>query len=54
MGEILFIGRYQSQGAIDNDINTFENFTFAVPSDISGPVSIQVQHAFLTTLPVST
>lgn len=52
LGEILFIGQYKSQGQIGNTLNTFENFTFVVPSDISGAASIQVQHATLTTLPV--
>lgn len=53
LGQILFVGIYQSQGVIGNTLNTFENFSFVVPSDISGQASIQVQHGFLTTLPVS-
>lgn len=53
LGEILFIGKYQSQGQLGNTLNTFENFTFVVPSDISGKASIQVQHVFLLTPPVS-
>ena len=53
LGEILFIGKYQSQGVIGNTLNSFENFTFVVPSDISGQASIQVQHVFLLTPPVS-
>jgi hypothetical protein len=51
LGEILFIGKYQSQNEIGNTLNSFENFTFVVPSDISGAAAIQVQHNFLTTLP---
>jgi hypothetical protein len=51
LGGILFIGKYQSQGEIGTTLNTFENFTFVVPSGISGAAAIQVQHAFLTTLP---
>ncbi|KJA19367.1 hypothetical protein HYPSUDRAFT_56656 [Hypholoma sublateritium FD-334 SS-4] len=51
LGEILFIGQYQPQGATSAPLDTFENFTFVVPSDISGAASIQVQHNFLTTLP---
>ncbi|KDR70765.1 hypothetical protein GALMADRAFT_809563 [Galerina marginata CBS 339.88] len=53
LGEALFIGQFQGQGVIDNTLNAFENFTFTVPSDISGPASIQVQHAFVTTPAVS-
>ena len=53
LGEVLFIGKYQSQGVIGNTLNSFENFTFVVPSDISGNASIQVQHNFLLTPPVS-
>ena len=53
LGEILFIGKYQSQGVIGNTLNSFENFTFVVPSDISGHASIQVQHVFVLTPPVS-
>ena len=52
LGETLFIGQYQPQGLIGNDVTSFENFTFVVPNDISGVASIQVQHRFLTTLPV--
>jgi hypothetical protein len=51
LGEILFIGKYQSQGEIGNTLNSFQNFTFVVPSDISGAAAIQVQRSFLTTLP---
>jgi len=51
LGEILFIGKYQSQGIIGNTLNSFENFSFVVPSDISGPASIQAQHDFLVTPP---
>lgn len=47
------MGIYKSQGVIGNTLNTFENFSFVVPSEISGQASIQVQHGFLTTLPVS-
>jgi hypothetical protein len=53
LGEILFIGTYQSQGQIGKTLNLFENFTFGVPSDISGRASIQVQHVFFLTPPVS-
>jgi len=53
LGEILFIGKYQSQGVIGNTLNSFENFTFVVPSDISGQASIQVQRVSLLTPPVS-
>ena len=53
LGEILFIGKYQSQGTIGNTLNTFENFSFVVPSDISGSASIQAQHVFVNTPPVS-
>ncbi|KAF8874255.1 hypothetical protein CPB84DRAFT_1967012 [Gymnopilus junonius] len=51
LGEVLFIGQYQSQGVIGNSLNSFENFTFTVPNDISGPASIQVQHVTLATPP---
>jgi hypothetical protein len=51
LGEILFIGNYSSQGRNDSGLYTFENFTFVVPSDISGAASIQVQHNFLFDLP---
>jgi len=51
LGEILFIGKYQSQGLIGNTLNSFENFSVVVPSDISGPASIQAQHVFVTTPP---
>jgi len=51
LGEILFIGKYQSHGLIGNTLNSFENFSFVVPSDISGSASIQAQHVFLTTPP---
>jgi len=51
LGEILFIGKYQSQGVIGNTLNTFENFNFVVPSDISGSASIQAQHVFVNTPP---
>lgn len=50
LGEILFIGQYQSQGGVGT-LESFENFSFVVPSDISGAASIQVQHNFLITLP---
>jgi hypothetical protein len=53
LGEILFVGKYQSQGEVGNSLNSFENFTFVVPSDISGKASIQVQHVFVLTPPVS-
>jgi len=53
LGEILFVGKYQSQGSFPNTLNSFENFTLVVPSDISGQASIQVQHVFVTTPPVS-
>ena len=53
LGEILFIGKYQSQGEIDNTLNSFETFSLTVPSDISGSASIQVQQVFLLTPPVS-
>jgi hypothetical protein len=51
LGEILLIGKYVSQGTIGNTLNSFENFTFTVPSDISGAASIQAQHVFLLTPP---
>jgi len=51
LGEILFVGKYQSQGVIGNTLNQFENFSFVVPSDISGSASIQAQHVFLLTPP---
>jgi len=51
LGEILFIGKFQSQGLIGNTLNQFENFNFVVPSDISGPASIQAQHVFINTPP---
>lgn len=50
LGEILFIGQYKSEGVIESMLNTFENFTFVVPSDISGAASIQVQRTGLITL----
>jgi hypothetical protein len=53
LGKILFVGKYQSQGEVGNMLNSFENFTFVVPSDISGKASIQVQHVFVLTPPVS-
>jgi hypothetical protein len=53
LGEIIFVGKYQSQGEVGNTLNSFENFTFVVPSDISGKASIQVQHIFVLTPPVS-
>ena len=52
LGEILFIGKFQSQGQTGDFLNTFENFSFVVPSDISGSASIQAQHVFLLTPPV--
>ena len=52
LGEVLFIGKYDSQGAFDQ-FDSFENFTLTVPSDISGAASIQVQHSALLTPPVS-
>lgn len=51
LGELLFVGKYQSQGQFGNTLNTFENFTFVVPNDISGQASIQVQHVFVLTPP---
>jgi len=51
LGEICFIGKFQSQGTIGNSLNSFENFTFTLPIDISGSASIQVQHNFLLTPP---
>jgi hypothetical protein len=51
LGQILFLGKYQSQGVIGNTLNSFENFTFVVPSDISGKASIQVQHIYALTPP---
>jgi len=53
LGELLLVGKYQSQGVISNTLNSFENFTFVVPSDISGQASIQVQRVSLATPPVS-
>jgi hypothetical protein len=53
LGEILFIGKFQSQGEIGNTLNSFENISIVVPSDISGSASIQTQHVFLLTPPVS-
>ena len=53
LGKILFVGKFQSQGVIGNTLNLFENVSFVVPSDISGSASIQVQHVFLLTPPVS-
>ena len=52
LGKILFIGKFQSQGEVDT-FNSFDNFTFIIPSDISRAASIQVQHVFLLTPPVS-
>ncbi|KDR70764.1 hypothetical protein GALMADRAFT_282011 [Galerina marginata CBS 339.88] len=51
LGEILFIGKFVGQGVIGNTLNQFENFTFTVPSDISGKASVQVQHAYVLTPP---
>jgi len=51
LGEILFIGKFQSQGTIGGSLDSFENFNFIVPSDISGSASIQAQHVFITTPP---
>jgi len=51
LGEVLFVGKYQSQGTIGNTLNSFQNFSLTVPSDISGPASIQIQHNFLLTPP---
>jgi len=50
LGEILFVGKFESQGIIGS-LNQFENFSFVVPSDISGLASIQAQHVFLLTPP---
>jgi len=51
LGEVLFVGKYESQGGVGNTLNSFENITVTVPSDISGPASIQIQHNFLSTPP---
>ncbi|KDR68876.1 hypothetical protein GALMADRAFT_272265 [Galerina marginata CBS 339.88] len=51
LGEILFIGKYQSQGEFGTTLNTFENFTFTVPNDISGKASIQAQRVSVLTPP---
>ena len=53
LGDILFIGKFQSQGVIDNSLKSFENFTFVVPAGLSGLASFQAQHNFLVTPPVS-
>ncbi|KAF8878371.1 ricin B lectin domain-containing protein [Gymnopilus junonius] len=51
LGEPVFIGKYQSQGTIGNTLNSFENITVTVPTDISGAASIQVQRVSLATPP---
>jgi hypothetical protein len=51
LGEPVFIGKYQGQGQIGNSLNTFENITVTVPSDISGAASVQVQRVSLATPP---
>jgi len=51
LGEILFNGKYESQGVIPNTLNGFQNLTISVPCDISGQASIQVQHNYLITSP---
>jgi hypothetical protein len=55
LGEIVFIGKYQSQGEVGNSttLNSFENITVTIPTNILGAASIQVQHLFLITPPVS-
>jgi hypothetical protein len=53
LGDILFIGRYQSQNVIDNSLKSFENFSVVVPAGLSGSASFQAQHNFLVTPPVS-
>jgi hypothetical protein len=51
LGYILFNGKYLSQGLI-GPLESFENFTFAVPDGLSGSASLQAQHIFLLTPPV--
>ena len=53
LGIILFIGKYQSQGVIGTTLKSYENLTFNVPSNLSGLASVQAQHNFLVTPPVS-
>lgn len=53
LGTTLFIGKFESQGVIDNSLKSFENFTFVVPAGLSGSASFQAQHNFLVTPPVS-
>ena len=53
LGDILFIGKFKSQGVIGNTLKSFENFTFPVPANFTGSASFQAQHNFLLTPPVS-
>ncbi|KAF8874388.1 ricin B lectin domain-containing protein [Gymnopilus junonius] len=50
LGEVLLIGKYEAKGS-SGEFDTFENFTFTVPNDISGAASIQAQLVTLTTPP---
>lgn len=53
LGDILFIGKYKSQGVIGDTLESFENFTFNVPANFTGSASFQAQHNSLLTPPVS-
>ena len=53
LGQPVFVGKYQSQGAIGNTLNSFQNISVTIPTGISGPASIQVQRVALLTPPVS-
>ena len=53
LGDILFIGKFKSQGVIGNTLKSFENFTFTIPANFTGAASFQAQHNFLVTPPVS-
>ncbi|KAF8906998.1 hypothetical protein CPB84DRAFT_1878262 [Gymnopilus junonius] len=47
----MVIGIYQSQGEVGTTLNTFQNVTVTVPTDIKGAASIQVQRVSLFTPP---
>ncbi|KAJ7587544.1 hypothetical protein C8J56DRAFT_1081841 [Mycena floridula] len=52
LGETLFTGVYQGQGALPNTLISFENFTLTVPSDFPvGNASFHALRTFLLTLP---
>ncbi|PPQ96016.1 hypothetical protein CVT26_016178 [Gymnopilus dilepis] len=51
LGQPVFVGKYQSQGAIGNTLNSFQNISVTIPTGISGPASIQVQRVALLTPP---